>query len=344
MRLQHFCIGSIRTQDLLISKSFLPTGASQENGGGVTDIQAVWAKFLDLFQNELRWTTSAAQHPRDQQGLRSPSTARSPPPPSSSPHSSTEGTKGRGTTGTGGNGGGGRSGSGMAGIRADSPHLGHSPSSSPSPTPSSGTNAITGDLQPVAIPLFSTDCCFIYQTIHDLVLVACCPLPPTPSIASATVTRIPFSLPGRRQPTLSRGGSVPGSPGGSSLLDSQEIQRQRPIPELAFSTAAGLHTSYHGTIEFLGQLITALERYLVPSQQGALGTAGSRGKPGLTAAATTKSKAGSGSNMTLSAELVRLNTGIVYEILEECMGLGYPLMPSLTQLDLLIFGAPKAVS
>ncbi|OAQ29928.1 hypothetical protein K457DRAFT_31955 [Linnemannia elongata AG-77] len=49
------------------------------------------------------------------------------------------------------------------------------------------------------------------QTIHDLALVACCPLPPTPSIASATVTRIPFSLPGRRQPSLSRGGSVPGS-------------------------------------------------------------------------------------------------------------------------------------
>lgn len=127
-------------------------------------------------------------------------------------------------------------------------------------------------------------------------------------------------------------------------MDSQEIQRQRPVPELAFSTAAGLHTSYHGTIEFLGQLITALERYLVPSQQGALGTAGSGARPGLTATATTKSKAGSGSNTTLSAELVRLNTGIVYEILEECMGLGYPLMPNLAQLDLLVFGVPKAAS
>ncbi|KAF9133127.1 hypothetical protein BGX30_012415 [Mortierella sp. GBA39] len=344
MRLRHFCIGSIRTQDLLISKSFLPIGASQENGGGVTDIQAVWAKFLDLFQNELRWTTSTALLSHNQQGSRSPSAARSPPPPSSSPHSSSGGTKGRGTTGPSGNGGGGRSGSGMAGIRADSPRLGHSLSSSPSSTHSPGTEAITGDLQPVAIPLFSTDCCFIYQTIHDLVLVACCPLPPTPSTASATVTRIPFSLPGRRQPSLSRGGSVPGSPGGTSLLNSQEIQMQRPVPELAYSTAAGLHTSYHGTIEFLGQLITALERYLVPSQKGALGAAGSGGRPGLTTAAITKSKAGFTSNTTLSAELVQLNTGIVYEILEECMGLGYPLMPSLAQLDLLVFGVLKTVS
>lgn len=282
----------------------------------MTDIQAVWAKFLNLFQNELRWTTSTAQHSHNQRGSRSPSSARSPPPPSSSPHSPSGGTKARGTTGPGGNGGGGQSGSGMTGIRADSPH---SLSSSPSSTHSSTTMTITGDLQPVAIPLFSTDCCFIYQTIHDLVLVACCPLPPTPSTASATVTRIPFSLPGRRQPSLSRGGSVPGSPGGSSLLDSQEIQRQRPVPELAFSTATGLHTSYHGTIEFLGQLVTALERYLVPNHQGGLGAAGSGGRPGLTAAGTTKSRAGSGSNAALSAELVQVNTGVVYEILEECM-------------------------
>ncbi|KAG9071592.1 hypothetical protein KI688_005805 [Linnemannia hyalina] len=95
---------------------------------------------------------------------------------------------------------------------------------------------------------------------------------------------------------------------------------------------------------FLGQLITALERYLVPSWQGTLGVAGSGGRPRVTTAATTKSKAGSASSTTLSAELVQLNTGIVYEILEECMGLGYPLMPSLAQLDLLVFGVPKAAS
>lgn len=96
--------------------------------------------------------------------------------------------------------------------------------------------------------------------------------------------------------------------------------RQRPVPELAFSTAVGLHTSYHGTVEFLGQLIVVLERYLVPSQLGALrGASGAGGRPGAVGVAHTNSKAGSASSTTLSAELVQLNTGIVYEILEECM-------------------------
>lgn len=284
----------------------------------MTDIQAVWAKFLDLFQNELRWTTSTSQQSRSQQGSRSPNAARSPPLHSSSPHSSSGGPKARGTAGPGVAGGGGRSGSGMASARADSPHLGHSPS----PTHSSGSiTAITGELQPVATPLFSPDCCFIYQTIHDLILVACCPLPPTPSTASATVTRIPFSLPGqRRQPSLSHSSSVPSSPGGSSLLDSQEYSKQRSVPELAYSTAVGLHTSYHGTIEFLGQLIVALERYLVPNQLGVLGReAGAGGRLGASGAANTMNKGGPASSATLSTELLQLNTGIVYEILEECM-------------------------
>ncbi|KAG0374336.1 hypothetical protein BGX24_010526 [Mortierella sp. AD032] len=64
----------------------------------------------------------------------------------------------------------------------------------------------------------------------------------------------------------------------------------------------------------------------------------------MTAAATTKGKTGSASTVILSAELVQLNTGIVYEILDECMSLGYPMMPSLAQLDLLIFGVPKLAS
>ncbi|KAF9096988.1 hypothetical protein BGX23_010031 [Mortierella sp. AD031] len=343
MRLRHFCIGSIRTQDLLISKSC----TSQDDGK--MDIQTVWAKFLDLFQHELRWTTSTTANHQHQQSPHSPNASRSPPPPalSSTPQSS-GGPKARATTG----GGGSRPGSGMAGIRADSPHLGSTAALPPS-TPSLASGIIlTGDLQPVAIPLFSTDCCFIYQTLNDLVLVACCPLPPTPSTASATVTRIPFSLPGRHHHHHSHasthgGGSTPGSPG-SSLLDSQlHQQQQRPVPELAFSSAAGLHSSFHGTIEFLGQLITALERYLVPSQQSSIGAAGAgvAGKPGQTATAkTTKSKTGSNVAMGLSAEAVQLNTGIVYEVLEECMGLGYPMMPGLAQLDLLVFGVPKTPS
>ncbi|KAF9145300.1 hypothetical protein BG015_011941 [Linnemannia schmuckeri] len=97
-------------------------------------------------------------------------------------------------------------------------------------------------------------------------------------------------------------------------------------------------------IEFLGQLIMALERYLIPNQHGDLGTTGTGGRSGPTAAATTKSKARSAASTVLSAELVQLNTGIVYEVLEECMGMGYAMMPSLAQLDLLIFGVPKTTS
>ncbi|KAK3830286.1 MAG: hypothetical protein J3R72DRAFT_496032 [Linnemannia gamsii] len=122
------------------------------------------------------------------------------------------------------------------------------------------------------------DCCFIYQPFRDLVLVACCPFSPTPSTASADITRIPFSLPGRRHPSSSS------SSHGSAL----EV-----------------------LVEFLEQLITALERYLIPNQQ--------HGSLGMAAAATTKIKTRSASTEILSAELVQLNTGIVYEILDECM-------------------------
>ncbi|KAF9933903.1 hypothetical protein FBU30_004071 [Linnemannia zychae] len=330
MRLQHFCIGSIRTQDLLISKSFLPLGNASD--AGEADIQAVWANFLDLSLNELHWSTTTPHSHRHQQNSRSPNATRSPPPHASSPHSATGS-----TTGTGN-----RSASGMAVIRADSPL-------------SSSIATGFGDSRPVAKPLFAADSCFIYQTIHDIVLVACCPAPPTPSTASATVTRIPYSLPGRRHPPSSRGGSVPRSPGGSSLLDSQqELPKQIPVPELAFSTAGGLYTSYHSVIEFLDQLITALDRYLVPDQHGSPGTTGQRTMSTrtptsnthtvLAATAATKSKSGSLLNAILSAELVQLNTGIVYEILEECMSMGYPMMPALAQLDLLIFGVPKTIS
>ncbi|KAF9907124.1 hypothetical protein EC991_011264 [Linnemannia zychae] len=101
-------------------------------------------------------------------------------------------------------------------------------------------------------------------------------------------------------------------------------------------------------IEFLGQLITALDHFLVPNQQGSLGSANTGGRSGTATAAAnataTKSKTRSASTAGLSVELVQLNTGIVYEILEECMSLGYPMMPSLVQLDLLIFGVPKTTS
>jgi hypothetical protein len=70
-------------------------------------------------------------------------------------------------------------------------------------------------------------------------------------------------------------------------------------------------------------LITALCHYLVPSQERSLGSAVAGGKPKpamSTANATaTNSKSASASNAGLSAELIQLNTGVVYEILEECM-------------------------
>ncbi|KAF8951408.1 hypothetical protein BGZ46_003994 [Entomortierella lignicola] len=129
-------------------------------------------------------------------------------------------------------------------------------------------------------------------------------------------------------------------------------QQQYQRPELAFSTAAGLHVSLHGTIEFLAQLVKALERYLL-NNSGSSGSSGgnndnSRAGPrrvsqtiSSATAATSTNLPSSVSGLVLSAELIQLNVGIVYEVLDECMELGYPVMPSLAQLDLLVFGVAK---
>ncbi|KAF9924495.1 hypothetical protein BGZ67_009223 [Mortierella alpina] len=96
-----------------------------------------------------------------------------------------------------------------------------------------------------------------------------------------------------------------------------------------------MDTTWHGMIEFLNQLIKALERYLL--SQGTPETGAKRlssAQPSAYSSSTTARK-------TLSADIVQLNSGIVYEVLDECLELGYPMMPSLAQLDLLVFGVPK---
>ncbi|KAF9945972.1 hypothetical protein BGZ70_003471 [Mortierella alpina] len=106
-----------------------------------------------------------------------------------------------------------------------------------------------------------------------------------------------------------------------------------------------MNTSWHGMIEFLIQLVKALERYLL--SQGSPETGSKRFSSASPLAARSASSAYSSAKTfttarkTLSAEIVQRNSGIVYEVLDECMELGYPIMPSLAQLDLLVFGVPK---
>ncbi|KAF8928442.1 hypothetical protein EDD21DRAFT_22589 [Dissophora ornata] len=285
MRLRHFCIGSIRSQDLLISKTFLPLESALDNDAV---IQQVWAAFLDLFHAEHHFAPLRSQ-------------------PSSN-------------------------------------HDRHGrPQQSPPASPSiSAARPLhpSQDRQSFGRPLYSRDCCFVYCASNDLVLVACCPLPPTPATTSAAVTRIPLSLPGH---PISKpaGASLPGH---SDIHPATPLSLQHQRPELVFSTAAGLHVSLHGTIEFLGQLVRALERYLLSSSSSS--GAGSRkttsASPiGIHPKSSTSVSVTSSSTL-LSAEVVQQNVGIVYEILDECMELGYPMMPSLAHLDLLVFGVAKA--
>ncbi|KAI1317608.1 hypothetical protein EDD11_008178 [Mortierella claussenii] len=135
--------------------------------------------------------------------------------------------------------------------------------------------------------------------------------------------------------------SSSGTPVGS-LRTSQALK-----PELAFSTATAFHVSLHGMVEFLEQLVKAFERYLLnknsnagPAAGGGAGTRKSSmvSKPNGSATATASI---SSPTPRLSAKLVQLNTGLVYEIVDECMEHGYALMPSLAQLDLLVFGTPR---
>ncbi|KAG0246833.1 hypothetical protein BGX31_008076 [Mortierella sp. GBA43] len=102
-------------------------------------------------------------------------------------------------------------------------------------------------------------------------------------------------------------------------------------------------------VEFLGQLVKAMERYLLHTDSGRTSEAGPRRtslapSSGAQKSSTSQSAGASSSTespTSLSADLVQLNSGIVYEILDECMELGYPMMPSLAQLDLLIFGVSR---
>ncbi|KAK3818947.1 MAG: hypothetical protein J3Q66DRAFT_180217 [Benniella sp.] len=311
MRLRHFCIGSIGTQDLLISKTFLPLGTPDED----TDIRKVWATFLDLFQNEHRWTPLHSQLHPDRHG-------DSPQGIGSGPKRNSNTTSTR--------------------RRSDTPVLSESASSTTMTRPQGSFGR----------PLFSKDCCFIYHTTNDLVLVACCPLPPTPSTASSTKTRIPLSLPGQPTPKTA---SAPSTASTTTLVSSPDTspqQQQQQRPELTFSTAVGLHVSLHGMVEYLVQLVKAMERYLLhASGNGASGTETRRtslippavvnSKSSASASRSTGVSSPSASPSSLSADIVQLNTGIVYEILDECMELGYPMMPSLAQLDLLIFGVSR---
>ncbi|KAF9954724.1 hypothetical protein BGZ72_004332 [Mortierella alpina] len=106
-----------------------------------------------------------------------------------------------------------------------------------------------------------------------------------------------------------------------------------------------MSTTWHGMIEFLTQFIKALERYLLNS--GTLGPGSKRLSFGSASAAQSSSSTSSSAKSLatpkriLSADIVQHNSGIVYEVLDECMELGYPMMPSLAQLDLLVFGVPK---
>ncbi|KAI8353122.1 hypothetical protein B0O80DRAFT_75807 [Mortierella sp. GBAus27b] len=298
MRLHHFCIGAIGTQDLLISKTFVPLGTP----GEAADVRKVWATFLDLFQSEHRWTPSRSQLAPD--------------------------------------------------SNSDTSQRNSAAAATRTPSPSSVTTA--RQQGSFGRPLYSTDCCFVYHTTNDLVLVACCPLPPTPSTSSSTKTRIPLSLPGQPAPkpapssasktaalTSSSGSDVNTNPStqdstsasqhthrdSQGQVAQQQQQQQQQRPELAFSTAVGLHVSLHGMVEFLGQLVKAMERYLLHTDSGRTSEAGPRRtslapSSGAQKSSTSQSAGASSSTespTSLSADLVQLNSGIVYEILDECM-------------------------
>ncbi|KAG0368054.1 hypothetical protein BC939DRAFT_328829 [Gamsiella multidivaricata] len=338
MRLRHFCIGSVATQDLLVSKTFLPPSALDDDND--SDIQKVWSSFLDLLQNKHRWVPSSQSHPDHRRREYEKQGQRSEPRRLSVQKSAASGSGSIRATGT-------------------SSPLDANVSSSPS-------LGLTDDpYRHLARPLYARDgICFIYHTTNDLVFVACCPAPLSPTIASSTVLRIPSSLPGQRQghhqssTSTSLSSSRLGSPtpelvssklsaSSSRPPDAQHLVQQQQIPELAFSVApaVGLHISLHGIIEFLGQLVKALERYLLePSGSGSGSTrkgTSAAGAQSTFTSSSSQSKSAVSRSAALSAKSVQSNIGIVYEILDECMELGYPMMPSLAQLDLLVFGVAK---
>ncbi|KAF9428869.1 hypothetical protein BGZ94_000701 [Podila epigama] len=131
-------------------------------------------------------------------------------------------------------------------------------------------------------------------------------------------------------------------------------EKQTASHALSFSNHTSLQVSLHHVIEFLVFLTKAMERYLLSSDNS--GVTGQQGtsrrssvtSPTLQTSATGASASGTRRSSTtkqtvpgLSAALIQLNSAIVYEILDECLEQGFPMAPSLSQLDLLVFGNPK---
>lgn len=266
-------------------------------GDSSTNIQEVWATFLDLFQKEQHWTPLRQQLHPDRNTVSpggstsslssvSRSLASDRPSPTLSPSSSA---------------------AGMASVRQDSPRqLKGAPQQNPS------------QLLPatVSTPLFSKNTSFIYKIVNDLVLVACCPPPPTPATLTSSITRIPQPIPGQqtsRTPTPSSSSSLQGV----TLLQGKEDKQPN---KLAYTNSASLQVSLHHTVEFLVFLTKAMERYLLGEN--------SSGANRASVSPTQRRSSGqfapgglgkSGASPILSADRVQLNSGIVYEILDECL-------------------------
>ncbi|ORZ05691.1 hypothetical protein BCR41DRAFT_361561 [Lobosporangium transversale] len=294
MRLQHFCMGSAKTQDLLVSRTFAAD----------THVQKVWSTFLDLWRNEHRLAT-----------LHTASSTTSDLTPENTPTRGIRGNVGK--------------------IKGQKTSSGFELQVA--------TSFVKGEQQKqgnyyLNQPLYSRYCCYIYYTTEDLLLVACCPLPHTPSTSSMTITSIPALLPGQGQSTTKVNASINDLTTSTQLIPrTDDTQTHQNRPELAFSTAARLQLSLHGTIEFLSQLVKTLERLLLTDSNNHSNLSRATMQPYIKVEPAISSTG----HRKLTAEVVQLNTGIVYEILDECLDQGYPMMPSLTQLDLLVFGMAR---
>lgn len=196
---------------------------------------------------------------------------------------------------------------GMAGARQDSPRQ-----------PKAAPQQNSSQLFPatVSTPLFSKDTSFIYRIVNDLVLVACCPPPPTPATLTSSITRIPQSIPGQqtsRTPTPSSSSSLQGA----TLL--QEKEHKQPN-RLAYTNSTTLQVSLHHMVEFLVFLTKAMERYLLgENSSGAHRASVSPTQRRSSSQFAPGGLGKSGASSVLSADLVQLNSGIVYEILDECL-------------------------
>lgn len=267
-------------------------------GGDSINIQEIWATFLDLFQQEQHWTPLRNQlHPdRDtvspggsttslSNSSRSDSDKQLPSLSSSS------------------------SIAGMASTRQVFPRQ-----------TKGGHQANPSQLLPatVSTPLFSKDTSFIYRIVNDLVLVACCPPPPTPATLTSNITRIPQPIPGQPKSRTSAPSSSVSSLQGDLTLLSQEKEDKQPN-KLAFTNSTSLQVSLHHTVEFLVFLIKAMERYLLSEIKGGGNRASVSPPQRPSSQFTPGGPRKSGALPIFSADLVRLNSGVVYEILDECL-------------------------